>query len=96
MTIEDRSFRYLYLKQIRKNKARKMFYSGIEIYFLPKDINHLSYYNLTKSIKSSYAINFDELIKFERKDKFNNKHGYLKFYYVDLDNPKQIPEICFP
>lgn len=96
MTIEDRSFRYTYLKQIRKDKARKLFYSGTEIYILPKDINPYSYHNLTKSIKCSYNVDFDELIKYERKDKFNNKNGYLNFYYIDLDNPKQIPDTVFP
>lgn len=93
LTIEDRSFRYTYLKQIRKDKARKMFYSGTEIYFLPKEVNPLSYHNLLKSIKCSYTIDFDELIKFERKDKFNNKLGYLKFYFIDLDNPKELTTI---
>lgn len=96
LTIEDRSFRYTYLKQIRKDIARKLFYSGTEIYLLPKDINPNSYHNLTKSIKYSYDVDFDELIKFERKDKFNNKNGYLKFYYIDLDNTKQPPNYLFP
>ena len=61
LTIEDRSFRYTYLKQIRKDIARKLFYSGTEIYLLPKDINPNSYHNLTKSIKYSYDVDFDEL-----------------------------------
>lgn len=98
-TIEDRSFRYTYLKQVRKDKARKLFYSGTEIYLLPKDINPNSYHNLTKSIKyvkCSYNVDFDELIKFERKDKFNNKNGYLNFYIIDLDNPKHPPNNIFP
>jgi hypothetical protein len=95
MTIEDRSFRYSYLKQIRKNKARKLFYDEISIFILPDVLNHLSYHNQLKEIKCSYNIDFDELIKFERKDKFNNKHGYLKYYYIS-DNPKQMPKICFP
>jgi hypothetical protein len=90
MTIEDCNFRYIFLKQIRKDKARKLFYSGIEIYILPKDINPYSYHNLTKSIKCTYNVDFDVLIKFERKDRFNNKNGYLNFYYIDLDNPRQI------
>lgn len=95
LTIEDRSFRYTYLKQIRKDKARKLFYSGTEIYLLPKDINPNSYHNLTKCIRCTYNVDFDELIKFERKDKFNNKLGYLKFYCVDLDDPKQLPNTIF-
>ena len=96
MTIEDREFRYTFLKQIRKDKARKLFYIGTEIYILPKDINPCSYHNLTKSIKCTYNVDFDELIKFERKDRFNNKNGYLNFYYIDLDNPRQIPDKIFP
>ena len=32
-----------------------------------EDINPNSYHNLTKSIKCSYSVDFDELIKFERK-----------------------------
>ena len=96
LTIEDRSFRYTYLKRVRKNVARKLFYSGTEIYLLPKYINPNSYHNLTKSIKCSYGVDFDELIKFERKDKFNNKYGYLNFYIIDLDNPKQPPNYLFP
>ena len=93
MTIEDRSFRWAYLKQIRKDRARKMFNEGAEIFILPKEINPYSYHNLTYIIKSSYNIDFDELIKFERKDKFNNKNGYLRFYFLDLDNPRQLPDI---
>ena len=96
MTIEDRSFRYTFLKQIRKDKARKLFYSGTEIFILPKDINPYSFHNLTKSIKCSYNIDFDELIKFERKDKFNNKNGDLRFYFLDLDNPRRLHGYNFP
>lgn len=95
LTIEDRSFRCAFLKQIRKDRARKLFYDGVQICILPRDVNPLSYHNLTKSIKASYNVDFDELIKFERKDKFNNKLGYLKFYYIDLENPRQYPDMKF-
>ena len=94
-TIEDRSFRWAYLKQIRKDRARRMFNEGVEIFILPKEINPCSYHNLTHRIKSTYNIDFDELIKFERKDKFNNKNGELRFYFLDMNNPRQLPESIF-
>lgn len=93
LNIEDRNFRYTYLKQIRKDKARKMFYDGVEIFIIPNKLNHLSYHNMLKSIKCSLDIDFDELIKFKHVDNFNKKFGYLKFFYVDTNNPKEIPDL---
>ena len=35
------------------------------------------------------------IVKFERKDKFNNKNGELRFYFLDMNNPRQLPESIF-
>jgi hypothetical protein len=96
MNIENRNFRYAYLKQIRKDKARKLFYEGTEIYILPKQINPFSYHNYLHKIKHSLgSIDFDVLCEFERKDRLNNKNGNLYYYYLDLENPREIPDIFY-
>lgn len=84
INIEDRLFRFAYLKQVRKDKARRLFNNSIEIFILPKKLNHLSEVNLLKSVKSSYNVDFDELIKFKWMDDFDKKFGPLKFYYIDI------------
>lgn len=58
INIEDRLFRFAYLKQVRKDKARRLFNNSIEIFILPKKLNHLSEVNLLKSVKSSYNVDF--------------------------------------
>ena len=90
LDIENRNFRYYYLKEIRKDKARRLFYDGISIYILPKKLNHLSYYNELKEIKCSDNVDFDDLIEFERKDTFLNRDGTLKFYYINLEDMKPL------
>ncbi len=75
--MENRSFRYTYLKEIRKDKARKLFNAGIEIYILPKQLNPLSYYNHLLKIKYLENSNFDDFIGFERNNKFEKNHFYI-------------------
>lgn len=87
INIEDRNFRFHYLKKIRKDKAKKLFNENIKIYFLPIKLNPLSYHNMLILLNQDKI--FEETLE-ESKKLFVKKHGYPAFFFIDLNNKKEI------
>lgn len=87
MNLENRNYRLAYLKQIRKDKARKLYNEGIIIYILPKSLNPFSYYN--QLVRLTPYCNFDSIIEFEKDNTFIRYKETLYYYYIDESNPKE-------
>lgn len=81
MNLENRNYRYTFLHQIRKDKARKL-YNEKDIYILPKSLNPFSTNN--QLIKLAKNCDFDEIIKYEiNKHFYRYRNETLCFFYID-------------